>query len=118
MKYEKSTKYMEKSQKGILVFSVEGEFTKGTQCLKMCEELITEVRNGLGFVVIDMGGVYYINSGGIGELINAYKQVTDAGGNLVLANLQNSVATVFLTINLFKMISYFPTVDAAVESAS
>jgi anti-sigma B factor antagonist len=55
---------------------------------KMVHELI---QNGQGKILLNLGDVDYIDSAGIGELVNAFTRVRDAGGELKLLNLNQRV---------------------------
>jgi len=46
-------------------------------------------------VALDLGGVGFIDSSGLGVLIGALRRITEAGGRLALVDLQPSVQRVF-----------------------
>lgn len=54
--------------------------------LKLSNTLQTAIANGRDQLVLDMSGVEYINSAGLRELVQVFKLVQRAGGNLVLVN--------------------------------
>ena len=59
-------------------------------------------------VVLDMGGVSYVDSMAIGWLINCQKQFENHGGQLVLHSVQPGVRQMFDTL---KLGSLFPIAD-------
>lgn len=46
-------------------------------------------------VWVDMGGVSFIDSSGLGALVGAQKQASETGGSVMLRNLQDSQYKVF-----------------------
>jgi anti-sigma B factor antagonist len=48
-----------------------------------------------GAVAIDLGGVGFVDSAGLGVLIGALRRITEAGGRLALLDLQPAVQRVF-----------------------
>jgi anti-sigma B factor antagonist len=63
---------------------------------------------GAGDVVIDLRGVTFMDSSGLGALVGVRKRVEGAGGTLTLANLSPNVLRIFA---LTKMDSVFDIVS-------
>ena len=67
-------------------------------------------------LVMDLGGVGYIDSSGLGTLVAAMKQARAAGGNLKLCALQDDVRSIFEMTRLIKVMSVHATRQEAVAS--
>ena len=67
-------------------------------------------------LVVDLGGVAYIDSAGLGQLVNAMKLARKAGGDLRLCALSEETLPVFETTRLNKEMALYPTRQAAVTS--
>jgi len=67
-------------------------------------------------VVIDMGGVNYVNSSGLGTLISALTTMRNAGGDLRLARIGEKVQNLFVITQLVKVFDTYETVERALAS--
>jgi anti-sigma B factor antagonist len=76
-------------------------------------ELIDE---GQTRVVLDLGGVAYIDSSGLGALVASMKRARGAGGDIKLCALQPDVRSIFDMTRLIKVIDVHPTRQDAVAS--
>jgi stage II sporulation protein AA (anti-sigma F factor antagonist) len=56
-------------------------------------------------IVVDLEGVNYIDSSGIGKLIHLSKQAQASGQKLSLINLQPTVRSVFSTMKLDRLLN-------------
>jgi hypothetical protein len=68
-------------------------------------------------LVIDLSGVPYIDSAGLGAVIEAKQKVEAYGGEFALAGLQNTVHSIFEMLRLDQVFSIFPDVNAALAAA-
>lgn len=67
-------------------------------------------------LVVDLGGVPYIESAGLGELVSAMKRAREAGGDLRLCAPQGEVLRIFEVTWLNRAILLYPTRQDAVAS--
>lgn len=67
-------------------------------------------------VVLDLGGVAYIDSSGLGALVASMKRARGAGGDIKLCALQPDVRSIFDMTRLIKVIDVHPTRQDAVAS--
>ena len=56
-------------------------------------------------VIFDFDGVTFMDSAGIGMIIGRYKEVSICGGQMELANLNDSVKKIFEMSGILKLIS-------------
>jgi anti-sigma B factor antagonist len=68
-------------------------------------------------LVVDLSGVSYIDSAGLGAVIEAMQEVEAYGGKFALAGLQKTVRSIFKMSRLDQIFSIFPDVDAALAAA-
>ncbi len=66
------------------------------------------------YIIINFDGVDYIDSAGIGLLVNVKQQIRDKRGKLVLVGLTGSVKQVFDIVHLGKVFDTYDTVEEAV----
>jgi anti-sigma B factor antagonist len=58
-----------------------------------------------GIVVVDLGGVTFLDSSGLGVLIGAWKRLREGSGDLRLRALRNNVRQVFVATGLTDMVT-------------
>ena len=66
-------------------------------------------------VVLDLSGVPFVGSMGIGSLVRFRNAVVDEGGKVALAALQRDVANSFRTAGLGKVFPIHATVEEALD---
>ena len=66
-------------------------------------------------LVLDLGGVSYINSSGIGALVGIHTMYTKAGGKIKLCEMGKGVQNVFVITRLASVFDLEETRDAAVK---
>lgn len=64
-------------------------------------------------LVIDAGGVDYINSRAVGDLTSFYNDMRKAGGEMALAGLHPRVEKVLRAVGLAGLVPIFPTPEEA-----
>lgn len=67
-------------------------------------------------IVLNLGGVNYIDSGGLGTLVALYTTARAAGGAIRLANLTQRVGDLLQVTKLLTVFEVFDSVDDAVQS--
>ena len=84
------------------------------------DELHDEVKSLLGGggknIVLDMGGVSWLNSMGVGAIMRSYTTVKSSDGELCLARLTDKAHSLFVITQLVKVFKVYETVDEAVAS--
>lgn len=77
--------------------------------------LLTAAKPALA--VLDLAGMSYIASMGIGALVKFRNEISHAGGRVVLAALRPLVLDTFKHAGLLRVFQAYPTVDDAIRSA-
>jgi anti-sigma B factor antagonist len=67
-------------------------------------------------VVLNLGGVNYIDSGGLGTLVALYTTARNAGGSIKLSALTQRVGDLLQVTKLLTVFEVFDTVEEAVGS--
>ena len=80
--------------------------------------LLRLIEGGHRNLIIDLPGVEFIDSSGLGALVSALKRVkqSDRNGDIRLANVRPPVLAVLEIIRLHRVFSRYPSVDEAVQS--
>lgn len=69
-------------------------------------------------LVLDLSGLSYINSSGLGILINLLKKIRGQNGDMYLAGLSREISELFRITSLDHVFRIFDTVDEAVAAYS
>ena len=78
------------------------------------ERLIELVSEGKHQIVVDLEGVDFLDSTGLGVLVGGLKRLRSHGGDLYLVCTQSRILKVFEITGLTKVFSIHDSVDAAV----
>lgn len=68
------------------------------------------------FLVIDMEGVDFVDSTGLGSLVAALRIVREKNGDIKVCNLKDNVRSVFELIRLNKLFDIFDSRNEAIDS--
>ncbi len=83
---------------------------------KVCRRAHSLLNKEIQNVVIDMGGVKWINSAGLGSLVAGLTTLRNAGGDLRLVKVTENVESVLVITKLVKVFKTYNTVGRAVAS--
>ena len=100
----------------VAVLKFKGSLMGEPDTTKIRQKVHSLVNDDLQKVVIDMGGVKWINSAGLGSLIAGLTTLRNAGGDLRLAKVADKVQSLFMITQLVKVFKSYETVDRAVAS--
>ncbi len=68
------------------------------------------------YIVLDLSEMEYIDSLGLGSIISFYKAITEADGDLCIANLQSKPKTLFQITKVHLIFNVYDTLDEAFAS--
>src|SRR4051794_26609003 len=98
---------------GASVVDVSGEIDVYTSP-KLRERLVGLVNEGSTNIVVNLAGVDFIDSTGLGVLVGALKRIRSRGGSLSLVCSEDGLLRVFTITGLEKVFMIYPSVEAAV----
>jgi anti-sigma B factor antagonist len=110
-----ATKVTTLSEKGISVLEPKGSLIGGDEIdeLKVkARELLDQGKKNL---IVDLGGVDYLNSSGIGALVSILTSYSNAGGKVKLCNLGKNVHNVFVITKLTSVFDVEETRENAIK---
>ena len=67
-------------------------------------------------IVLDLAGVKFVDSSGIGALLSVLRKTNALSGDVKLCNLQPNVKSLFDLVRMTRLFETFESVDEAVES--
>ena len=106
----------EKMHGDVAVISIKGNLMGEPQTTQLRDKIYSLLQDGMKKIVLDLKGVRWINSSGLGTLIAALTSVKTKGGDLRLACITEKVESVLVVTRLVKVFKEYETVDRAVAS--
>jgi len=113
-----NTKLTNHEKGEVVIVEVRGELTLGEGTLALRSNIRMLVDGGFTRILLNMAGVTYIDSSGIGELVAAYTSVTTAGGEIKLLNLAKRPHDLLKITKLYTVFETFEDETSAVASFS
>lgn len=98
---------------GITVVDCHGRIIFGDESSALREFVKQHLKDSKS-LVINLGGVNYIDSGGLGTLVGLYTSARSQGGHIKLANLTHRVGEL---LQLTKLLTVFDVYDNEVTAA-
>jgi len=99
----------------VLVVDVSGKITlgEGDQVLK--DKMRSLVQQGHTKVLLNLGDVSYVDSAGLGEIVQSYATVAKNGGALKLLNVTKRIKDL---LSITKLLTVFETFDSEAEAVT
>lgn len=99
-----------------VVLELKGNVMGGDDTKQFNEILHKLIDDGKTRVVLDLSGVKFMNSSGLGMLIGGLTTMKKAKGHLKLANVTEKIESLLIITKLIKIFESFDSVDKAVKS--
>ena len=100
---------------GVLVVDCSGRLIFGEESASLRDtlrDLIPQHKK----IVLNLGGVSYIDSGGLGTLVALYTSARNSGSSIKLANLTPRVGDLLQVTKLLTVFEVYDSEDGALES--
>ena len=104
-----------KDEQGVAVVYCNGRIVFGDEANDLREQVKGLLANQKK-IVLNLGGVSYIDSGGLGTMVGLYTSARGQNGDIKLANLTQRVRDQLQITKLVTVFESFDSVDAAVQS--
>ena len=108
-------KLSNKTANGVTVVYCSGRIVFGDETASLRETVKNLLAENLQ-LVLNLGGVSYIDSGGLGTLVGLYTSARAAGGNVKLANLTQRVRDQLVLTKLVTVFEFYDSEEQAVAS--
>lgn len=107
-------KIKEKMHGDVAVLTVSGNMMGGPESNQLHDKVKSLIADGFKKVVIDIKGVKWMNSSGLGVLMACMTSLQNAGGNLKLASVTDKVKSILMITKLIEIFETYETADRAV----
>ena len=103
---------------GVLVMDLGGKITMGEGSGQLRSAIQDALAAGSKKILVNLGGVGYVDSSGLGELVGGYTTVKNAGGELKLLSLTKKVKDLLVITKLLTVFDTFDDEKTAIASFS
>lgn len=100
---------------GILIVDCAGRIVFGEESA-ILRDTVRKLIGENNRLVLNLGGITYIDSGGLGTLVSLYTTAHNAGGSVKLANLTQRVGDLLQVTKLLTIFEVFESEEQAVQS--
>lgn len=107
---------IEKPSPGVAVVHFSGSLTLGTSLHAADAQLQKTINDGAAKVVLDMAGVPYMDSAGLGTLVQASGMAKQQGGNLRLCAVSERVVELIKMTRTDGLLPMDADVDASLKA--
>jgi anti-sigma B factor antagonist len=103
----------ERSAGDVTVLDLKGKMTLGEGDELLKDKINSLVQQGRRKVVLNLEGVPYIDSAGLGEIVRTYTTISRQGGSLKLLNLTKRITDL---LSITKLLTVFETYDSEADA--
>jgi anti-sigma B factor antagonist len=101
---------------GIAVVDVVGKITLGEGSVRLRDAVADLLAAGQMRIVLNLAGVLYVDSSGIGELVSRHMTTRHAGGRLVLLSLPRKIRELLQITKLLDLFEIYEEEERALIS--
>ena len=98
---------------GVTILDLKGKMTLGEGDELLKDKINSLMNQGRGKILLNLEGVPYIDSAGLGEIVRTYTTVSRQGGTMKLVNLTKRITDL---LAITKLLTVFETYDNEAEA--
>ncbi len=99
----------------VTILDLKGKMTLGEGDELLKDKINSLIHQGKKKLLLNLEGVPYIDSAGLGEIVRTYTTVSRQGGSLKLVNLTKRITDL---LSITKLLTVFETFDAEKDAIS
>lgn len=100
----------------VTILDLEGRVTIGEGSVALRNTIRQAIADGKRKIILNLAGVSYVDSSGIGEIVSSFTTVNKEGGTLKLLNLQQKIQDLLAITKLLTVFEVFENEGDAVSS--
>jgi len=100
----------------VTVIDMDGRITLGEGSALLRDLVREKLSGGHRKIVLNLAGVNYIDSSGLGELVSGYRMIKGQGGELKLLNLNKKVSDLLQITKLYTVFDIHNQEEQAITS--
>lgn len=99
----------------VIIIKFDKNLVGGPEAAKFHDYLANSIEDKKTNFILDMSGVKFVNSTGIGIIVRGFKTIKEAGGDMKLAGLSTKIKGVLSITKLTSVFSIYDTVSDAAK---
>lgn len=111
-----SLRVQSRDQDDVKVLNLSGTLQMGRDSIALEETLSGLIRDGHNKIVLNLSNIFFLDSCGVGEIVNGFSIAKKSGGALKLACLSERVHEVLEMTHLLEVLDIFETEESAMAS--
>jgi anti-sigma B factor antagonist len=104
---------VERPSGDVMILDVKGKLTIGDGDELLKDKINSLIQQGQKKLILNLEGVPYVDSAGLGEIVRTYTTVSRQGGNLKLLNLTKRIEDL---LSITKLLTVFDTYESEQEA--
>lgn len=100
----------------VKILQIFGKITIGVGDIKLRQAVDELLTTGTRKIILDLKGLKYVDSSGIGELVSCYTTITNKGGQLRLSNLNSKIYSLLQLTALVTVFQIYDSNEDALQS--
>ena len=109
-------KIKEKIEGDVAILTISGNMMGGPETMTLHDKIKSLGADGIKRVVIDLKGVKWMNSSGLGVLMASWGSLRKEGGNMKLANISEKINSLLMITQLMQFFETYQSVERALAS--
>jgi anti-sigma B factor antagonist len=109
-------KFKDRIEDGVGILTLKGKLMGYPETDELHDEMKSFLGQKVNKIVIDLNGVSWMNSMGVGSLMRCLTTIRNAEGDLRLARMSEKARSVFVITQLISIFKIFESVEEAKES--
>lgn len=102
-------------EKGVTIIDCNGRIVFGEESA-LLRDTVKKLVGETNQIILNLGGISYIDSGGLGTLVALYTTAHNAGGSVKLVNLTQRVGDLLQVTKLLTVFEVYDSEEKALES--
>jgi len=104
-----------RENQGVVILELHGRIVLGPESRSLREQVVQLLSEGKKRIVLNLANVTYVDSAGVGTLVNAYTSATRQGGSVKLLNLAERPRE---TLQLTRLLTVFDVCDNVADAVA
>lgn len=104
-----------RENQGVAILELNGRIVLGPETQSLREQVIQLLSEGKKRIVLNLANVTYVDSAGVGTLVNAYTSATRQGGSVKLLNLSDRPRE---TLQLTRLLTVFDVCENVADAVA
>jgi anti-sigma B factor antagonist len=106
----------ERTTGDVTLLDLIGKITIGEGSVQLRDAVSRLLDAGRNRIILNLGGVTYVDSSGIGELVSRFTTTKNTGGKLKLLNLPKKIKDLLMITKLLTVFEIYEDEQSALES--